>query len=219
VATNISIDPAIPLKLGCLQLNGCRVAPSPAALGKILDDVANGAQERFSNAALAEHPVVASVRRLFKSTGIDPSRYRPSSEALIRRILKGQGLSHINCVVDINNICSIESLFPLGVYDQARINGDVVVRLGSQGETYRGIGKEINVTGKLVAADRQGAFGSPVTDSVRTKISEDTHRALVLLYAPAGAEDREILDTLTRFADLAHEYAGAVRPPDAGYII
>ena len=206
---NFSIDPAIALKLGVLHLSDCRVVTSSDTLRKIYDGVANTARERFSETPLGEHPVAGGVRRLFKSAGIDPSRYRPSGEALVRRILKGQGLYHINCIVDINNICSIESLFPLGAYDRERIIGDVIIRLGASDEVYRGIGKEINIAGKLVSADSEGAFGSPIADSDRTKISEDTREVLILLYAPASAKNDEIGNTLSRFADLANEYAGA----------
>ena len=206
---NFTFDPAIALKLGFLHLTDCRVIMSSDALRKTYDGVANTARERFADTPLGEHPVAGGVRRLFKSAGIDPSRYRPSGEALVRRILKGQGLYHINCIVDINNICSIESLFPLGAYDRERLIGDVTIRLGASDEVYRGIGKEINIAGKLVSADSEGAFGSPIADSDRTKISEDTREILVLLYAPSSTDDGHIRDTLTRFEELAREHAGA----------
>ena len=206
---NFTIDPAIALKLGFLHLSDCRVVTSSDTLRKIYDGVANTARERFSETPLGEHPVAGGVRRLFKSAGIDPSRYRPSGEALVRRILKGQGLYHINCIVDINNICSIESLFPLGAYDREHIIGDVTVRLGASDEVYRGIGKEINIAGKLVSADSEGAFGSPIADSDRTKIVEDTKEVLILLYAPESTDDSDVRNTLNRFAGLAGEHAGA----------
>ncbi len=206
---NFTIDPSIALKLGFLHLTGCRVAPSGDALREIYDGAAKTARERFAEIPLDEHPVAGGVRRLFKSAGIDPTRYRPSGEALVRRVLKGQGLYHINCIVDINNICSIESLFPLGAYDRGRIIGDVTIRMGARDEVYRGIGKEINITGKLVSADSEGAFGSPIADSDRTKISEDTREVLVLLYAPESTDDSDIRNTLGRFAELASEHAGA----------
>ena len=171
--------------------------------------MANAACERFADTPLGEHPTAGGVRRLFRSVGIDPSRYRPSGEALVRRILKGQELYHINCMVDINNICSIGSLFPLGAYDRERIVGDVTIRMGASDEAYRGIGKEINVAGKLVSTDKEGAFGSPIADSDRTKISDATREVLILLYAPASAKDGEIRNTLSRYADLATEHAGA----------
>lgn len=206
---NLTIAPSIALKLGYLRLTNCRIAASSDALRNIYDEVAIVARRRFLDSAPSEHPVAGGVRRLFKSVGIDPSRYRPSSEALVRRILKGQDLYHINCIVDINNICSIESLFPLGVYDCKHIIGDVSIRLGTSDEIYHGIGKEMNIAGKLVSADSEGAFGSPIADSNRTKITEDTREVVVLLYAPKSTEDSDVRDTIDRFANLASEYAGA----------
>jgi DNA/RNA-binding domain of Phe-tRNA-synthetase-like protein len=209
MAMHLSMEADISLKLGYLELSHCRVGPSSDALVALYADAANAAGERFSNAPLAEDPVAAGVRSLFKSVGIDPSRYRPSGEALVRRIVKGQGLFHINCIVDINNVCSIETLFPLGTYDRDRISGNVAIRLGREDEVYRGIGKEINISGKLVSADSEGAFGSPIADSDRTKITSQTNEILVLLYAPVTVEDCNIHNTLNRFAGLAEEYAGA----------
>jgi DNA/RNA-binding domain of Phe-tRNA-synthetase-like protein len=206
---DIHIDPEIALKLGYLQLSHCRVAPSSDALRGIQNTAAGAVAERFAHTAIAEDPVVAGIRQLFKSVGIDPSRYRPSGEALVRRIIKGQGLYQINCIVDINNICSIESLFPLGAYDRKQINGGIEIRLGKRDENYRGIGRAINIEGKLVSADHEGAFGSPIADSERTKITESSREILVLLYAPVSTDDVDIRDTLKRFANLAGEFAAA----------
>ena len=206
---NITIDPAISLKLGYLELTGCLVTASSDALRAAYDEVAHAAGERFASTALGEHSVASGVRQLFKSVGIDPSRHRPSGEALVRRIIKGQGLYHINCIVDINNICSIESLFPLGAYDRRHIDGDVVIRLGESSEIYRGIGREISIAGKLVSADSIGAFGSPIADSDRTKITEETQEVLLLLYASKSMVDSEVRGALDRFANLASEHAGA----------
>lgn len=208
---NITIDPAITLELGYLELTGCRVGASSEALLAVFDEIARAAGEQFAGSGIGEHPVASGVRRLFKSVGIDPSRYRPSAEALVRRIVKGQDLYHINNIVDINNICSIESLFPLGAYDRANIDGDVTIRLGADDEVYQGIGREINIAGKLVSADAQGAFGSPIADSDRTKITEASREVLILLYAPASTDESAIGRTLDRFTDLAGEHAGAQR--------
>ena len=207
---HLTTAPTIALKLGFLHLTDCRIAASSDELRSIYDEVASAARERsFADTPFGEHPVAAGVRRLFKSVGIDPSRYRPSGEALVRRILKGQELYFVNSIVDINNICSIESLFPLGAYDYKHVTGDVSIRLGTSDEVYRGIGKEINIAGKLVSADSDGAFGSPIADSDRTKITDATRDVLVLLYAPESTEDSDIDGTLNRFTYLAAEHAGA----------
>ena len=205
----LSIDPAVSVKVGFLQLTGCRITESSDALRAVFDRAVEQARERFADMPPGEHPVAAGVRRLFKSLGMDPTRYRPSAEALVRRALKDQDLYHINCIVDINNICSIESLFPLGVYDRAQINGDVEIRLGTTDDIYQGIGREINIAEKLVSADSEGAFGSPIADSARTKVTEDTHDILVLLYAPPDTEDSAVRDTLEHFVELAGAHAGA----------
>ncbi len=212
---NFTIAPSIALKMGFLRMTNCRVAASSDALQSVYDGVVSVTRERFAESPLSDHPVASGVRRLFKSFGIDPSRYRPSGEALVRRILKKQDLHYVNNIVDINNICSIESLFPLGAYDCSHIVGDVSTRLGGRDERYLGIGKEINIADKLVSADSQGAFGSPIADSSRTKITESTREILVLLYAPALTDDSIMSDTLSRFEDLASEHAGACKV-DAG---
>ena len=92
---HLTIAPEIALKLGFLRLTGCRIATSSDALRSLYDEVASAARERFAETSLGEHPVAGGVRRLFESAGIDPSRYRPSGEALVRRILKGQDLYYI----------------------------------------------------------------------------------------------------------------------------
>lgn len=208
---NVAIDPSIRLKLGYLELTGCEIGPSSDMLRATYDEVAKTAGDLFTQTSIGDHPVAGAVRRLFKSVGVDPSRYRPSAEALVRRIVKGQGLYHINSIVDINNICSIESLFPLGAYNRANIHGDVTIRLGRSDEIYAGIGRQINIAGKLTSADDYGAFGSPIADSERTKITEETRDVLVLLYAPESTDDSDIAITLDRFADLASMHAGARR--------
>ena len=212
---NFTIAPSVALKMGFLRMTDCRVAASSDALRSVYDGVVSVTRKRFAESPLSDHPVASGVRCLFKSSGIDPSRYRPSGEALVRRILKEQDLYYINNIVDINNICSIESLFPLGAYDCEHIVDDVNTRLGECNEHYLGIGKEINIAGKLVSVDSQGAFGSPIADSDRTKITESTREVLVLLYAPGSTDDSVMADTLSRFADLASEHAGAHKV-DAG---
>jgi DNA/RNA-binding domain of Phe-tRNA-synthetase-like protein len=214
---NIRIDSSLALKLGFLCLEDCNVAPSSDELLEVYAGVVEEAKRRFAGAALTDEPLVGDVRRLFKSVGIDPSRYRASSEALLRRIVKDQELYYINALVDINNICSIESLLPIGSYDHERISGDVTVRIGTEDESYQGIGREINISGKLVGADNEGPFGSPIADSDRTKVAEQTRQALVLVYAPPQCNDDHVERTLQRYGVLAAKHAGA-RPAMQGIV-
>ncbi len=147
-------------------------------------------------------PMIAAVRAMYRGLGIDPTKTRPSSEALLRRLRKGDELPRINSLVDICNWCSIETQIPFGLYDLARIDGDVVtLRRGREGETYEGIRKDrINVSGRLTLADATGPFGNPTSDSARTMVTLATTRGLFVLYAPAdsSAVARERAAALTR---------------------
>ena len=131
--------------------------------------------------------VIAAVRTMYKQVGIDPTKTRPSSEALLRRVRKGDALPRINSLVDIINWCSLESQLPFGLYDLDRVAGGVTLRLGRAGEEYAGIRKDVvHVADRLVLADDQGPFGNPTSDSARTMVTPATVRALVVIFAPTG---------------------------------
>jgi DNA/RNA-binding domain of Phe-tRNA-synthetase-like protein len=130
--------------------------------------------------------VTAAVRTLYKRIGIDPTKTRPSSEALLRRVRKGDPLPRINSLVDVINWCSVETQLPYGLYDLDRIEGAIEVRLGREGESYPGIRKDVvHVAGRLVLADALGPFGNPTSDSLRTCVTTATRAALIVIFAPA----------------------------------
>jgi DNA/RNA-binding domain of Phe-tRNA-synthetase-like protein len=153
--------------------------------------------------------ITSAVRAMYKRVGIDPTKTRPSSEALLRRVRRGDELPRVNGAVDIINWCSVESQLPFGLYDLDRIHGDVVLRLGMDGEAYAGIRKDaVHVGGRLTLADGIGAFGNPTSDSARTMVTTSTTRLLVVIFAPvpvpAPTVDRVLALTLARI----REYAG-----------
>jgi len=122
----------------------------------------------------------------YKSLGKDPSRYRLSSESLLRRIVKGKGLYKVNNIVDINNLVSIISRNSVGVYDLDKIKGDVIFKIGGN-EIYEGIGRGIiNIENIPLLYDELGPFGSPTSDSTRTMIGETTDRILVNIISFKG---------------------------------
>ena len=130
-------------------------------------------------------PEVAAVRSMYKRVGLDPTKTRPSSEALLRRIRKGDSLPRINSMVDVCNWCSLEFQLPYGLYDAARIEGDVELRLGQPGEQYAGIRKDdVHVGGRITLADRTGPFGNPTSDSARTMVTTQTTSAMLVVFAP-----------------------------------
>ena len=150
----------------------------------------------------------AAVRTMYKRVGLDPTKTRPSNEALLRRVRKGDTIPRINSLVDIVNWCSLEFQLPYGLYDLSKISGPVTMRLGADGESYAGIRKDdVNVGGRITMADTVGAFGNPTSDSARTMVTTATTEALVVVYAPAeiqAAQLTRVLEvTASRMADIA----------------
>ena len=154
----------------------------------------------------------AAVRTMYRRVGIDPTKRRPSSEALLRRIRKGDALPRINSMVDVCNWCSLQCQLPYGLYDVAHIEGDVVLRLGVVGESYPGIRKEeVHVAGRITLADNRGAFGNPTSDSARTMVTTATTRALVVVFAPREMDARRLDHVVDLTAQRMHEFTGAAR--------
>ena len=154
----------------------------------------------------------AAVRTMYKRVGIDPTKRRPSSEALLRRVRKGEGLPRINSMVDVCNWCSLEFQLPYGLYDAAHIEGGVVLRLGKEGESYPGIRKDdVHVGGRIALADDRGPFGNPTSDSARTMVTPATTRALVVVFAPRDIDARQLDRVVLITAQRMEEFTGAKR--------
>jgi DNA/RNA-binding domain of Phe-tRNA-synthetase-like protein len=150
-------------------------------------EVARATQSARSDAAGA----VAPARALYRRFGVDPTRVRPSSEALLRRLKKGEPLPRVNSLVDVANALSVQLQVPVGLYDLDKVKGDeLVVRLGAEGESYTGIGKEkVNVGGRICVADAEGPCGNPSSDSARTMITTTTERAAWIYFLPVSDDD------------------------------
>ncbi len=130
-----------------------------------------------------------AVRAMYRAVGLDPTKRRPSSEALLRRVVKGETLPRVNVLVDVCNWCSLELQLPYGVYDLAQVVGDVELRFGNTGEEYAGIRKDVvHVEGRLTLADQLAPFGNPSSDSLRTMVTPATTVALAVIYAPRQLE-------------------------------
>ena len=153
---------------------------------------------------------IVAVRTMYKRVGIDPTKRRPSSEALLRRVRKGDSLPRINSMVDVCNWCSLEFQLPYGLYDSARIDGDVVLRLGHEGESYPGIRKDdVNVGGRIALADSTGPFGNPTSDSARTMVTTATRQAFLVVFAPHEIDTRRLASVLDTTAQRMLEFTGA----------
>jgi DNA/RNA-binding domain of Phe-tRNA-synthetase-like protein len=159
-----------------------------AALRRAAEERARAALDLES---LAAHPAAAALRRLFRAAGCDPTRYRPSSEALLRRVLKGEGLPAIHPLVDVNNCLSIDLAVPSCVLAEGSFAPPLTLRAGREGEAFDSLRGPFPLAGKPLLADASGPFGSPVTDSQRVKVRAETRRAWLIAYLPAGVVSRE----------------------------
>lgn len=207
------------VKLGVVEADGARVVLVDPNLAKQMDEVCEQKRREFTIESLAEAEAIRAVRAMFRGWDMDPSKYRPSSEALLRRVVQGKGLYRVSNVVDICNLGSIEMGWPYGCYDRARVRPPVTIRHGLTSERYEGIGKKTwHLEGRPVLADSEGPFGSPISDSTRTMITESAQQILTVIYAPVEAPDasieramRQLTERLTQFAGAAATRAGICR--------
>lgn len=171
------------LSLGILHYSGASVSDSPKMLQGRINYFVEGLRLEHDVSKLTEIEGIREWRAAFKQAGIDPSRYRPSSEALLRRLLQGNAFFWINSAVDINNFFSVHHALPFGIYDQDQLMGDVVFRIGRADDIYEGLnGREVNMEGKLLLADENGAFGSPIVDSKRTSVTESSRNLMQVIF-------------------------------------
>lgn len=134
-------------------------------------------------------PPIQATRQAYKRLGKDPNRYRPSAEALRRRILRELPLYKIDTLVDIVNLLSIQSGYSIGGFDAGKIDGNLVLGVGREGEIYHGIGRgELNIAGLPVYRDNQGGVGTPTSDEERTKIDMNTGKLLMIINGYSGKE-------------------------------
>lgn len=151
--------------------------------------------------------ILRPARDLYRAVGIEPTRIRPSSEALFRRIIKGRPLYQINSIVDSGNLASLSFLLPIGLYDREKINGSIIFRRGSEGESYEGIGKgRVNVSGRITLADQRGPFGNPSSDSLRTSIRIDTSGVIMVIFAPIDYSRERLQEHLNQSQEIMLKY-------------
>jgi DNA/RNA-binding domain of Phe-tRNA-synthetase-like protein len=167
------------LRLGVVSAEPVSAGPAAPALDAEIDRLCLD---------LRQEPVHAlqHARSLYRSFGLDPTKTRPSSEALLRRVLRGDALPRISGPVDLSNLLALRFLLPIGLYDADRLAGEPSARLGTAGESYAGIRKDdVHLEGRLVLADARGPFGNPTSDSLRAAVSPETRCLLLVIFAPA----------------------------------
>jgi len=203
------------VRMGLLVLEGVSVRERDDALDTEVDDTCASFRERYGDGRSSEVPGTAEARTLYKALGIDPTKTRPSNEALLRRALKGEALYRINTLVDALNLVSLREQLPFGLYDLDRVEPPVVLRKGTAGEGYEGIRKGfVNVEARPVLVDAAGPFGNPTSDSARTMITLQARNALVVAYAPAAYDLSRLKAVLDATAETLTSFCGGTRAGD-----
>jgi DNA/RNA-binding domain of Phe-tRNA-synthetase-like protein len=196
--------------LGVVEADQVRFALADESLAALMDEIRERKRREFTVESLADAEPTRAVRAMFRAWGVDPSKYRPSSEALLRRVVQDKRLYRVSNLVDIGNLGSIETGWPYGCYDRSKIAPPIVFRHGAPGEAYEGIGKRTwHLEGRPVLADPQGPFGSPISDSTRSMIGESARDILVVIYAPSGASDAPLEMAMTSLAKRLSQFAAA----------
>jgi DNA/RNA-binding domain of Phe-tRNA-synthetase-like protein len=175
------------LRLGLVAASPVEVGPSSAALIEETERTCEDLRAALAGLQPSEIDGLRPARELYKSFGIDPTKTRPSSEALLRRVLREKPMPRILNAVDLCNLLALEFLLPMGLYDVAKINGAVLLRAGRAGESFAGIRKDdVHLEGRPVLLDEAGPFGNPTSDSLRTCVETATKALWMVIFAPAS---------------------------------
>lgn len=170
-------------KVGIIEYKDITVSESPQMIRGRLQLFQESIYFDLENKNVPELAGIQEWRSIFKKYGKDPNRYRPSVEALYRRVQKQNYLSSVQSAIDINNFFSLQYQVPIGIYDLNNLKGSIRIRLGMEGEEYTGLNGRINSLNHLiVSSDNLGPFGSPFVDSDRAPVTFATKNALQIIY-------------------------------------
>ncbi len=169
------------LRLGCIQ-SDVRIEPSGDPIKNLAVEIISKIPKALTIDTISQKPTIKATKEAYRILGKDPSRYRPSAEALTRRVVGGKGIYEINNIVDILNLVSLDTGFSIGGYDAEKIQGDIEFGIGKPNEPYEAIGRgELNIENLPLFRDELGAFGSPTSDSLRTMVTENTTLFLMVI--------------------------------------
>lgn len=210
------------LRLGIVCAEPVAVGPASEALCRELEAAAAALRDAHAGAVPSEIPSLAPARDLYRAFGVDPTRTRPSSEALVRRALQRKPVPRILNAVDVSNLCSMVFFLPIGLYDAGKLRGPITVRRGRPGESFPGIRKgDVHLEGRPVLADEEGPFGNPTSDSARTAIVAETRSILMVVFAPAGYATARLESHVAFARERMERHLGsaAALPQTAGFVL
>ena len=196
------------LTLGIVQ---AKVTNSPTSqlLSDEMASLETGFRQDYTLDQLNKRPAILATRLAYKALGKEPGRYRPSAEALCRRILREIPLYRVDTLVDIINIVSVKTGFSIGAFDMSKIEGEkLTLGVGKAGEDFEAIGRgQLNIEGLPVYRDAVGGIGTPTSDNERTKITATTQQLLVIINGYSGEEGLQ--DAIDLSVALLEKYADA----------
>lgn len=211
----MKIEVSEEIRKACPQFAGVAVCASvrntafSEELWKKIDEFTIRYRETYTTDSIKDMATIHATREAYKKCGKDPSRYRPSGEALCRRILRGIPLYQIDTLVDLINLVSIRYGYSIGGFDADKISGEnLVLGIGKAGEPYEGIGRgELNIEGMPVYRDALGGIGTPTSDNERTKLEIGTTRLLTIINGYSGKEG--LTEAVEYMLSLLKEFASS----------
>ena len=195
-------------RLGVVVVPSVAVNVSDATLVQKMREAAIQVRTRYGGSQPGSIDRVVEVRSMYRALHVDPHHTRPSSEALLRRLLRGEELPAVNCIVDAANLWSVTTLCPVGLYDAGKLDGQILFQMGDQGAGYEGIGKDwVNVSNRPVLGDGLGPFGNPTSDSRRAAVTEETTSLLAVAFQPPSFPEADVagLELELRATQTQHE--------------
>jgi DNA/RNA-binding domain of Phe-tRNA-synthetase-like protein len=188
------------IKMGVIQYEDITVSQSPQMLKGRLRLFQESIYFDLEDKNITDLQGIKEWRHIFKTTGKDPNRYRPSVEALYRRVKKQNFIEPVQSAIDINNFFSLQYQIPIGIYDTSKLAGDVSIRIGTPSEEYTGLnGRSNSLEHLIISSDETGPFGSPFVDSERTAVTFATKSALQIVYLRPSlpeADSRKLVESL-----------------------
>ncbi|ACP35591.1 B3/4 domain protein [Sulfolobus islandicus L.S.2.15] len=186
-----------------------------------LDDMIKNVEEKYRSQDpeyLKNDSVVRAYRNFYWRIGIDPTKTRPSGEALRRRLARGNRFPRINIVVDIGNIVSVETLVPIGLYDREKVMGDLHLVMSKGSEEFLGLGKKTEKLDKgipiLVDDEGKVLHIYPHRDSILTSITPDVKNVIIVGAGVPNIDENLVKYAVDRVADLLEKICKGKREYD-----
>lgn len=196
--------------VGAFVIAAVKEAPTLEALWREVEAEAEALRARYTLATLKLRSGIEATRQAYRRAGKDPCRYRPACEQLARRVVQGKGLYSVSTLVDIGNLVSLRSGYAVAALDLDKIEGDVLrLGVGQADEAYEGIGRgPLNIVHIPVYRDGAGGVATPTSDHVRTRLTAETRRLLMLINGYDGRRG-DVEAAACHAQELLRRYAGS----------